>query len=42
MNVHKCQTHNGLTGWGTGMAVGTENCILIRTRGTPTLTHGLH
>ena len=39
----------GLTGRGTGMAVGTEICILIRTRDTPTcvpagytLTHGLH
>ena len=39
----------GLTGRGTGMVVGTESCILIRTRGTPTrvpagytLTHGLH
>ena len=26
----------GLTGRGTGMAVGTENCILICTQGTPT------
>ena len=39
----------GLTGRGTGMAVGTESCILIHTQGTPTpvptgytLTHGLH
>ena len=39
----------GLTGRGTSMAVGSESCILIRTRGTPTcvparytLTHGLH
>ena len=39
----------GLTGRGTGMAVGTEICILIGTWGTPTripagytLTHGLH
>ena len=39
----------GLMGRGTGMAVGTEICILIHTRDTPTrvpagytLTHGLH
>ena len=31
----------GLTCRGTGMAVGTEICILIHTRGTPTCAPGI-